>query len=312
MIKIKRQSGVALIYVLLVVAGFTVYMLNQASESRVKNQRLALEFSIAQSNGILNAAMAHHVRTGDWPRQGNRCVLPNALLYNFEGINNGWGYPITGGNSCGDSSNDYEIKQTIPRQYADSFDVAFDGEIETLNNGDFTTLTIKLDQYGGVDKRLAFDEMGEDDFNPAEFEENDCGPLDGTPDYLFGLDAMCGSEYNDPVPPVIYIGRFPFPNPNHIPGFNEYFEGFAGFRLSGEGPDDLDLYYDMFVTTLTPDPSGGPGTLKMSANLPYSQRHQETWPNSAVGDDGHNFANERCPIEGGPVIRNVMLSWCSE
>lgn len=306
-----RQSGVAMIYVLLIVAGFTVYMLNHASESRVKSQRLALEFSIAQTNAVLNAAMAHHVRTGEWPRQGSQCVLPNAKLYTSDALNNGWGRAITGGSTCGDSENNYEVIQIIPAHYSNAFDDVFDGETQTQDMGEWAKITIAMDPYAGVDKRLVMAEMSDDGSDPTEFEENDfdCAGLGQSTETIFAVDAMCGSEYEDPQPALIQVGLLWLPNPNHIPGFNEYFQAYAGFRLRPQGFNDLELTYNLFVNTLTP---GDPPTLNQSDITPHSQRRKESGPYATGYSDGHNFANERCPINEDNVVKNVMLSWCAE
>ena len=271
------RRGVALVYILVIISAFSLYMLREASASRVKNNRLALEYTIAQTNAILNAAYAYRLKNNDWPIDNNdNCLLSNEFIDGPDEVFNGWGFEIVGHDDCEDDE-DYEIIQTVPEQYAQHL-VNTIGKAQDIgqNGGPNGTRKIRfaLGVQGGSDKHFQIGELGFRQFDPYTFETLDCDS--GRSEYVYGLNGACG-------------GRRLI---NSSPGY------YSGLEIR---IDDLDeFFYNMFVTEAS-NSTQGTVTYSITSAGPYR------FGNGII--DGHNNADNRCP-KNGEDIKTLVLSWC--
>ena len=275
------HRGVALVYILVIISAFSLYMLREASASRVKNNRLALEFTIAQTNAILNAAYAYRLKNNDWPiDNSDNCLLPNEFIDGPDEVFNGWGFEIVGHDDCEDDE-DYEIIQTVPEQYAQHL-VNTIGKAQDIgqNGGPNGTRKIRfaLGVQGGSDNFFELGELGSWYLDPYTFETLDCDS--GRSVYVYGLDGFCG-------------GRKEF-----LFGVSTGPSYYSGFETNIKNVDQF--FYSMFITEVH---SNGQNADTYSIDSTSYASHD-------FGvDDGNSHANHRCPINGED-INTLVLSWC--
>ena len=278
--KLAGHRGVALVYILVIISAFSLYMLREASASRVKNNRLALEYTIAQTNAILNAAYAYRLKNNDWPiDNSDNCLLPNEFIDGPDEVFNGWGFELVGHDDCEDDE-DYEIIQTVPEQYAQHL-VNTIGKAQDIgqNGGPNGTRKIRfaLGVQGGSDKFFQMEELGFRWNDPYTFETLACDS--GRSEYVYGLNGACGGR-------SIVIDD---------PGY------YSGFRIRIEHADRF--FYDMFVTESGYDFAQDIITYSITTSGLYRL-------GSSGVSDGHNYADHRCPKNNGEDIKTLVLSWC--
>lgn len=306
MSKLRSQSGVALIIVMAVIAGFSLYMLNAASTNKLKSNRLALDFTIAQTNSILNAAYSYRTKSGKWPStSSDNCWLPdNSNFLNLsDAVSNGWGHDLIAEDTC-DDDGVYGIVQTVPEKYAIYFQNAFDNtENQGQGSGPDGTvrILISVDQYGDSQWFFEHGEMSDRWNRPYRRESRNCGQE--TANYIYGINAICaawGTQYQ---------------RHNTDSGFNEYSEyndgANAGYKMR---IDNRDLYYDIYAVYEDVNTDSDTGTVTVSYDIESDRRFGGGFWNNYINDegsssDGHRYADESCP-RSGPRIRNIVLSWC--
>lgn len=295
--KLRSQSGVALIIVMAVIAGFSLYMLNAASTNKLKSNRLALDFTIAQTNSILNAAYSYRTKSGKWPStSSDNCWLPdNSNFLNLsDAVSNGWGHDLIAEDTC-DDDGVYGIVQTVPEKYAIYFQNAFDNtENQGQGSGPDGTvrILISVDQYGDSQWFFEHGEMSDRWNNPYRYEQRNCGSE--TANFIYGINAICaawGPKYN-------------------LRNLDNTFNDGAnsGFRMRNK---NRELYYDIYAVYENVV-EGDDGIVSVTYHIEAEDREggmHEFTNDEGVNGDFLRYADDSCP-RSGPRIRNIVLSWC--
>ena len=282
---VKSQSGMSLIWVLVISTALSIAMIQYSYESKIKRDSIAFQFTIAQIHNLLNMAYGYRLEHGNWPRNyRGDCEMPDQFLdsdLGFTGLNNGWGYRIEGVDDCDDLGDRYSIEQVIPEAYLGRFSEMLDEEISGSAYGvqsGLVRMRIEFDESMALGKFINIGKLQMDGSHSLAFDALVCAS-GRSPSYLVALDAACGVAVDNPTDSVIA------PDP--------VFDGILmGVDLeSGQA----EIFYRMFVEDGYEEPSI------------YDDN------GDVFGDDGLRNADESCPVtinNDRYFIDAVMLSWC--
>lgn len=276
---VPQANGMALVYVLFIICAFTLFMINQAASSQAKSQSMALEYSLSQTHSILNMVFSYYQRHGSWPVNGKRCQMPEQFMDEIKTESyNGWGYVIEGSDDCESDDDAFILVQVVPEEYVGIFENKFEDVSDSSSgapNG-ARKLEISLTTNGGNDFMVDVGKLSDNGLDPLKLSVMNCkGLVRKTLSYQ---DAVCGSV-NDPA-------RVNF-------GF-KFDADTTGVSNAVRKKKEAKITYEMLSGSVN---SSTPITYNQSYELPH------------FGNDGHRFANDRCPNSGNP-INAVTLSWC--
>lgn len=271
---VSRSGGIAMIYVLVIITGFTLFMINQASSNQQKYQALALEYSLSQTHSVMNLVYAYYRTKGEWPVSGRHCLVPSQFLDLEQGMNNGWGHALEGGKECEKDGDDYILVQKVPEEYTDQFKLKFEEVEMGLALDGKVELEIALSTHAEADYKIDSKEIA----SPMRTDVMKCGSRYGD-GYAHFVSGICSD-------PPAASANLPI----------------AGFRLESEKRDYLTTWVPprkRFERKLTTDVYQ---TDVASSNYELAR----IWSNSE--NDNQN-AKDRCP-SGGDRIPAVTVTWC--
>ena len=267
-----RQGGLSLIYVLVLISATSSVLIHQEYIRYLDRQRNAFEFTLAQTQNIMNLAYAYRLEKGEWPQNSSGDCVPlehDRFLEDleFETVTNGWGFEIEADDDCDRSDSPYTILQTVPSEYYDRFQNVFS---DTISSGGGAgpglrrmKVSLELDSLGSS-QTLVFENFDDPGWSVSPiFDHQRCGPGE-TEETLIGLDAMCAWVNTAGIEPVL-----------------------DGFVIGIDFPSDR-VGYKALIDNFTPS---------------RSNDHQ---PNNVL-----YYSDYRCPVQDDSrKIKAAMLSWC--
>ena len=282
---VKSQSGMSLIWVLVISTALSIAMIQYSYESKIKRDSIAFQFTIAQIHNLLNMAYGYRLEHGNWPRNyRGDCEMPDQFLdsdLGFTGLNNGWGYRIEGVDDCDDLGDRYAIEQVVPEAYLGRFSEMLGEEISGSASGvpsGLVRMRIEFDESMAQEKLINRGKLARRDVNALTFDSIVC-PVNQAASYVVGLDSACGYAVAIPFDGIIA------PTP--------VFDGMIMGVQEEDGRQEV--FYQMYV-------ENGYG----EDSLYY--QNGEVFEN-----DGMVNADERCPVNSNNdryLIDAVLLSWC--
>jgi hypothetical protein len=288
--RFQFSQGIALVYVLAIVSALAIITIHRSTLQQVHHTRLSFDFSVAQTQSVMNLVYAYYDTNKEWPvSASDHCMLPHQFLAQFDTQSNGWGYEIVGGHYCNKHSNVFRFSQAIPEQYEPAFSSRFESDIIFQPHGarpGIKIMTIEMDKYAGIRKHIEYGILSNQKYKPLTFENIQCKSGESE-QYLFALTSMCGDKDTNLTP------------------FNMYsldqaiFSGFSMRAVSNQSQQKL--YYGMYQSTYD---------LQSESYVIRSGGYDENGEDGIFYDDGHNYADDECPTFSNKSAGAVMLSWC--
>ena len=295
------QRGMSLILVMSVVAALSLILFAEVSRRSADNRDRQFNFTLAQTEYVLNSAYAYFTERGRWPVSNRRCLLPPEFTGSDgsnQGLLNGWGEAIEGGRDCReDSSRHYRFYQRIPAAYVEAFRGRLSERTEIVERDeDFSTVEIWLNRSGGALRDISFGDFSVSENDPLRYEPPVCTNRAGVevdPLVVVGINGACALRGND------------------LDGI----DSFGGFRTR-LGPDHSVFYdfYEVFYEESTNEDGETTGSYGLLVDAEDSLSNRNIGGDGFL-DDGLLNADEECPPlspipwEYNPV-RAMVLAWC--
>lgn len=286
----NSQRGISLVLVLVVIGVASVVLYNETYRRTTQLRDRQLQYSVAQTEYVLNLVYAYYQKQRRWPVSKRDCETPDQFLAWNNAPYNGWGYQIRGANNICDEnalSKDYVLSQIVPEQWVEEFGSHFtEVKNDYPNNGEAGTrrVEIVLNRSGGALRDIAFENYSLYANSQPEIPSLTCSTPDGSPVsplVVVGQSGACGSRST-------YS-----PDPQPDGNDRNVYTGFR-IRLNGER-----VYYDFMATYESSSESGG---------------LESTWddrdPDPPGFNDGLQNADESCPKNTGKRINVAILTWC--
>lgn len=189
----RKQQGLSLVYVLVLVTTLSVVLSQQLSEQKIKNDRLALEYTLMLSESVQNAAYAFYVNSaGEWPHvtPADDCEFPDGFVP-FAGLFNGWGYELSPANNCDKDDNTFDFEQKMPSRYANYFISRTDSAVVEDDSNEVATVRVSVGVTGGM--KQFFEARQVKKFGGGNYFEASTPECDGgqPPAFIVGFDSLC-------------------------------------------------------------------------------------------------------------------------
>ena len=279
------QTGMSLIWVLVLSTALSLALIQYSYEVKIKNERVAFQFTLSQIHSVLNMAYKYRLERGVWPRDyRGDCEMPDQFLDNALGfpiLYNGWGYQIEGVEDCDDLGDRYAIEQIVPEKYLSRFSGLLGEDVSGSTSGvasNMIRMQIVFDESMANNKIINLGKLQRSASFALRFDEMVCS--DGrSANYLVALDAACGMAKDKSGDGVVA------PDP--------IFDGVSMGVLAQSGQVQVD--YRMFV-------EGAYGVDSL-----YDDNGE------AIFDDGFMYADEGCPVSQPGyryAIDAALLAWC--
>lgn len=285
------QRGFSLLHVMVMLSAASTLLMIDARFSYQRSDYRALEYTLLQTESMLNAAYAHYRDRGFWPRTSSAsdCVMPLELLGHLHEVRNGWGEIISAQCESGSGTSYYVLQQQVPRKWLAHLQARLDG-VQVLTGGstEDADLMIRLDTTGGAIHHMQFLPLPED--GGARFmracEEGEHAR------YFMGLNAMFAYLYDDEQSEVTFLFE---------PVFNGYRYG------NTSETDGIAAQYHMFRYR-----SDGSITDRSAHEGLDPDEHGEIYKDDLA--DGNYNAESRCQGECTHIldkqVKAAFFSWC--
>lgn len=294
----KNAIGFSLLHVMVMLAAASSLMLMESRFSKHHSDYKALEFTLSQTESVLNAAFAHLQEQGEWPRgtSGHGCVVPfQRLGFTTASIVNGWGEIMEARCVGHGISRNFVLVQRIPQKWSTHLRARLDGVQTQISSGsEFVELTVTMNRSGGVLNTVQFDSLDQNGTSAVFDLPQGCA----TPVYFTGLSSVIAYSYSSQLE-------------TYISGFTRTFNGFTASNTDASGR--MRARYSMYryrndrtITTLSAhqevdseSPLPPHLHLNVSGDLP----------------DGNMNAHYECVYGcngNAPPVKVAFFSWCDE
>ena len=235
---------------MLMLALLSIILVSELKHRQTLDDRTAFEFSVAQTDRMLNAIYAHFDATNEWPASNGSCLI-DFDSYEGAALVNGWGQEVTcelvGGNYR--NAREFTLVQPVPQYYEDLLIRRFEGGSEEYRGSrdapaGFVLVSVSVNRSGGARQTLDFSELTH---KKSIFERMECS---GSAERFVALNAM---ETH-----LLERGYIPYTNPLYYvlgPTCTEHFQvrpypernGFA-FDIE-DSESDYRVNYDFYRKT---------------------------------------------------------------
>ena len=265
------QRGLSLVYVLVVITVLSTVVIHQEYVRFLDRQRNAFEFTVAQTQNILNLANAYRLDNGEWPQDHRGDCVPiesSDFLPQFDTVTNGWGFAIGASGDCERRDASYTVSQIVPSEYYARFQSFFADNVSGRSAGSgYMRMEISVGLASLGENQLLTMERFDDPSvvtDSAYFNHAGCDPGQNEMN-IIGLDAMCA---------YINVGHG---------GAAPIIDGFV-----------VDIYSLNRV-----------GYKTLIDNFNHHDHHDVWNPNALY------YSDFRCPVtDNSRKIKAAMLSWC--
>lgn len=298
MSEFRYCKGVSLLHVLIVLSVMTSLMLLDARYSLHRSDSKAIEYTILQTESLLNGAFSHFQQSGNWPRTpgSGGCASPFARL-SFAETRNGWGNDI----SCHFSGNNYVVEQRIPAKWALYLVNAVGGSSTPVSDSEWSEWSVTLDRHGGAINRVQLGDLSVTS-NPGLFSHA-CGEGE-TLNAFSGLMAASAHDYGSDA--------------SSISSFRDVINGFR-INVNRTSPADFSVRYNMYrYRVLSSDPPTNDITETSAISdypIPYPEPdtpgHDEFDRLLEEPMDGNNNALVHVLHRPSQGIHVALFSWCT-
>ncbi|MBA57470.1 MAG: hypothetical protein CMK89_23720 [Pseudomonadales bacterium] len=266
-----RQGGLSLVYVLVLITAISSVVIHREYVRFLDRQRNAFEFTVAQTQNILNLANAYRLDNGEWPQDNRGDCVPiesDDFLPQFDAVTNGWGFVIGASGDCERRNASYTVSQVIPSEYYYRFQDFFADNVSRRNAGSgYVRLEISVSLESlGASQTLTFESFDDPGWSVSPiFDHEGCDPGEAE-ETLIGLDAMCAWVKTAGLAPEPVLG---------------------GFVVGIDFPSDR-VGYKALIDNFIPSPLND----HQPANVLY-------------------YSDYRCPVQDNTrKIKAAMFSWC--